>query len=148
MAKIYSITVTNAVDGVASSCRACAVGSEQSGSSCVPCPAGHYIDKETNQCKECPPNTYLSIHQMYGQEACVPCGPGSRSTQVVNPLVGMLCVSRDVWEKKREERSSLQADVRDESAVTPYTTVANHVPHKPYPSIFRLSEVYLDPFQA
>ncbi|XP_066489653.1 endosome/lysosome-associated apoptosis and autophagy regulator family member 2 [Tiliqua scincoides] len=81
MAKIYSITVTNAMDGVASSCRACAVGSEQSGSSCVPCPAGHYIDKTTNQCKECPPNTYLSIHQMYGQEACVSCGPGSRSNQ-------------------------------------------------------------------
>lgn len=81
VAKIYSITVTNAVDGVASSCRACAIGSERSGSSCVPCPAGHYIDKETNQCKECPPNTYLSIHQVYGREACVPCGPGSRSTQ-------------------------------------------------------------------
>ncbi|XP_061438291.1 endosome/lysosome-associated apoptosis and autophagy regulator family member 2 isoform X2 [Rhineura floridana] len=81
MAKIFSITVTNAVDGVASSCRACAIGSEQSGSSCIPCPAGHYIEKETNQCKECPPNTYLSIHQMYGQEACIPCGPGSQSTK-------------------------------------------------------------------
>ncbi|XP_034506134.1 UPF0577 protein KIAA1324-like [Ailuropoda melanoleuca] len=81
MVKIYSITATNAVDGVASSCRACALGSEQSGSSCVPCPPGHYIEKETNQCKECPPDTYLSIHQVYGKEACIPCGPGSRSTQ-------------------------------------------------------------------
>ncbi|KAJ6666369.1 hypothetical protein lerEdw1_000642, partial [Lerista edwardsae] len=82
VAKIYSITVTNAVDGVASSCRACAVGAEPSGSSCVPCPAGHYIDQDTSQCQECPPNTYLSVHQVYqGQEACVPCGPGSRSTQ-------------------------------------------------------------------
>ncbi|KAJ7407179.1 hypothetical protein WISP_128917 [Willisornis vidua] len=81
MAKIYSITVTNAVDGVASSCRACALGSEQSGSSCVPCPAGHYIKKETSQCKECPANTFLSIHQVYGREACIPCGPGSRSTK-------------------------------------------------------------------
>lgn len=82
MVKIYSITATNAVDGVASSCRACALGSEQSGSSCVPCPPGHYIEKETNQCKECPPDTYLSIHQVYGKEACIPCGPGSKSNQV------------------------------------------------------------------
>uniref|UniRef100_A0A7N9CLM2 Endosome-lysosome associated apoptosis and autophagy regulator family member 2 n=1 Tax=Macaca fascicularis TaxID=9541 RepID=A0A7N9CLM2_MACFA len=81
MVKIYSITATNAVDGVASSCRACALGSEQSGSSCVPCPPGHYIEKETNQCKECPPDTYLSIHQVYGKEACIPCGPGSKSNQ-------------------------------------------------------------------
>ncbi|XP_044534992.1 endosome/lysosome-associated apoptosis and autophagy regulator family member 2 [Gracilinanus agilis] len=81
MVKIYSITTTNAVDGVASSCRACALGSQQSGSSCVPCPPGHYIEKETNQCKECPPDTYLSIHQVYGKEACIPCGPGSKSTQ-------------------------------------------------------------------
>uniref|UniRef100_A0A8C9FJJ3 KIAA1324 like n=1 Tax=Pavo cristatus TaxID=9049 RepID=A0A8C9FJJ3_PAVCR len=81
VAKIYSITVTNAVDGVASSCRACALGSEQSGSSCVPCPVGHYIEKETSQCKECPANTFLSIHQVYGREACIPCGPGSKSTK-------------------------------------------------------------------
>ncbi|XP_077193984.1 endosome/lysosome-associated apoptosis and autophagy regulator family member 2 isoform X2 [Paroedura picta] len=81
MAKIYMITVTNTIDGVASFCQACAVGSEQSGSSCIPCPAGHYIEKETSQCKECPPNTYLSIYQVYGQEACVPCGPGSQSTK-------------------------------------------------------------------
>ncbi|XP_031794491.1 UPF0577 protein KIAA1324-like homolog isoform X2 [Sarcophilus harrisii] len=81
MVKIYSITTTNAVDGVASSCRACALGSQQSRSSCVPCPPGHYIEKETNQCKECPPDTYLSIHQVYGKEACVPCGPGSKSAQ-------------------------------------------------------------------
>ncbi|XP_026581291.1 UPF0577 protein KIAA1324-like, partial [Pseudonaja textilis] len=81
VAKIYSITVSNVADGVASSCRACAVGSEQSGSSCIPCPVGHYIEKETNQCQACPPNTYLSIHQAYGEGACVPCGPGSQSTQ-------------------------------------------------------------------
>ncbi|OXB58548.1 hypothetical protein ASZ78_007087 [Callipepla squamata] len=81
VAKIYSITVTNAVDGVASSCRACALGSEQSGSSCVPCPVGHYIEKESSQCKECPDNTFLSIHQVYGREACIPCGPGSKSTK-------------------------------------------------------------------
>lgn len=87
MVKIYSITATNAVDGVAASCRACALGSEQSGSSCVPCPPGDYIEKETNQCKECPPDTSLSVHQVYGQEACIPCGPGSRSTRVSESTV-------------------------------------------------------------
>lgn len=84
VAKIYSIMVTNAVDGVASSCRACALGSERSGSSCVPCPPGHFIEQETSQCKECPANTFLSIHQVYGREACIPCGPGSRSTKVLS----------------------------------------------------------------
>ncbi|CAH2275655.1 UPF0577 KIAA1324-like homolog [Pelobates cultripes] len=79
--RIYSITVTNAVDGVSSHCQACALGSQQLGSSCVPCPPGHYIEKESSMCKECPPNTYLSAHQVYGQEACVPCGPGSRSNK-------------------------------------------------------------------
>ncbi|XP_078530315.1 endosome/lysosome-associated apoptosis and autophagy regulator family member 2 [Lissotriton helveticus] len=78
--KIYSITATNVMDGVASTCRACALGSEQSGS-CVPCPRGHYIEKENNQCKECPPNTYLSGHQVYGIVACIPCGPGSKSNK-------------------------------------------------------------------
>ncbi|KAJ8349193.1 hypothetical protein AAFF_G00182920, partial [Aldrovandia affinis] len=80
--KIYSITVTNAQDGVASSCHACALLSQQPGSSCIPCPAGHYVDKDTNQCIECPPDTYLSGHQIYGKEACLPCGPGSRSNKV------------------------------------------------------------------
>ncbi|KAM4677729.1 endosome/lysosome-associated apoptosis and autophagy regulator family member 2 [Discoglossus pictus] len=79
--KIYSITASNALDGVASSCRACAMGPQQFGSSCVPCPAGHFIEKESNKCKECPPNTYLSPHQVYGKEACIPCGPGSRSNK-------------------------------------------------------------------
>jgi hypothetical protein len=96
MVKIYSITATNAVDGVASSCRACALGSEQSGSSCVPCPPGHYIEKETNQCKECPPGTYLSMHQVYGKEACIPCGPGSKSTRV-SGSASQLSPQKHVW---------------------------------------------------
>ncbi len=86
MVKISSVTVTNAMDGVASACRACALQSQQAGSSCVPCPAGHYIDKETNQCKECPPNTVLSGHHIYGKEACQPCGPGSKSNKVFQLL--------------------------------------------------------------
>ncbi|MEE6509684.1 hypothetical protein FKM82_027368 [Ascaphus truei] len=81
IAKIYSITATNAVNGVASTCRACALGPQQFGSSCVPCPAGYYIEKESKKCKECPHNTYLSAHQVYGREACIPCGPGSQSNK-------------------------------------------------------------------
>ncbi|XP_076849513.1 endosome/lysosome-associated apoptosis and autophagy regulator family member 2 isoform X2 [Brachyhypopomus gauderio] len=79
MAKIYSITVTNAVDGQAAECRPCAVEWRQPGSACVPCPAGHYIDEKRSRCQECPPNTFLSGHHVYGLAACQPCGPGSRS---------------------------------------------------------------------
>ncbi|TRY93443.1 hypothetical protein DNTS_005744, partial [Danionella cerebrum] len=79
--KIYSITVSNAMDGVASVCRACALQSHQAGSSCVPCPAGHFIDKDSNLCQECPPNTVLSGHQLYGKEACQQCGPGSKNNK-------------------------------------------------------------------
>ncbi|XP_056655440.1 endosome/lysosome-associated apoptosis and autophagy regulator family member 2 isoform X2 [Monodelphis domestica] len=111
MVKIYSITTTNAVDGVASSCRACALGSQQSGSSCVPCPPGHYIEKETNQCKECPPDTYLSIHQVYGKEACIPCGPGSKSTQDHT-----LCYS-DCYLSYVKENQSLHFDFSNLSSV-------------------------------
>lgn len=83
LVKIYSISVTNAMDGVSSSCRTCALLSQPSGlsSPCVPCPAGHFIDKDSNRCQECPPNTYLSGHQIYGREACLPCGPGSKSNK-------------------------------------------------------------------
>ncbi|XP_069765172.1 endosome/lysosome-associated apoptosis and autophagy regulator family member 2 [Narcine bancroftii] len=79
--KIYSIVVNNAANGVGLSCRPCALGSDQSSSSCVPCPPGHYIEKDTNQCQECPPETYLSAHHVYGVDSCIPCGPGSRSNK-------------------------------------------------------------------
>ncbi|CAM4580592.1 unnamed protein product [Leuciscus chuanchicus] len=59
MVKIYSVSVTNAV---------CALKSKKAGSSCVSCPAGHYIDKKTNQCQKCPPNTVLSGDNIYGKE--------------------------------------------------------------------------------
>lgn len=83
--KVYSISVSNALDGVASSCRACALvaqNSQQAGSSCVPCPAGFFIHRETNRCQECPPDTVLSGRHISGQDACVACGPGSISNAV------------------------------------------------------------------
>ncbi|KAI9543026.1 Endosome/lysosome-associated apoptosis and autophagy regulator member 2 [Dissostichus eleginoides] len=82
MVKVYSISVTNVLDGVASACRACALvpqNSQRAGSSCVPCPAGFYIDRTTNRCQECPQNTHLAGRHTYGQDACVACGPGSIS---------------------------------------------------------------------
>uniref|UniRef100_A0A1A7XH72 KIAA1324-like n=1 Tax=Iconisemion striatum TaxID=60296 RepID=A0A1A7XH72_9TELE len=79
VAKIYSITVTNALDGVSSDCRACALSAQPSSSACVPCPPGHYIDPHSSQCVECPPNTYLAPHATAGPDACKPCGPSSKS---------------------------------------------------------------------
>uniref|UniRef100_A0A673BRK8 UPF0577 protein KIAA1324-like n=1 Tax=Sphaeramia orbicularis TaxID=375764 RepID=A0A673BRK8_9TELE len=79
VARIYSITVSNAVDGVSSECRACALSAQPSSSTCVPCPPGHYIDSDTNQCTECPQNTYLISHATPGPDACKPCGPASMS---------------------------------------------------------------------
>uniref|UniRef100_A0A3P9KG89 MRH domain-containing protein n=1 Tax=Oryzias latipes TaxID=8090 RepID=A0A3P9KG89_ORYLA len=84
VAKIYSVSVTNVVDGVASACRACALvpqNSQRAGSSCVPCPAGFYIDRNTNRCQECPPNTHLAGRHTYGEDACIACGPGSVSNK-------------------------------------------------------------------
>lgn len=85
MVKVYSISVTNVIDGVASACRVCALiphNSQRAGSSCVPCPAGFFIDRDTNRCQECPPNTHLAGRHTYGQDACVACGPGSVSNKV------------------------------------------------------------------
>ncbi|KAI4825305.1 hypothetical protein KUCAC02_020991 [Chaenocephalus aceratus] len=77
--RIYSISVSNAMDGVSSGCRACALSTQPTGSMCVPCPPGHYIDAHTSQCTECPQNTYLVPHATPGPDACKPCGPGSKS---------------------------------------------------------------------
>ncbi|XP_054631621.1 endosome/lysosome-associated apoptosis and autophagy regulator family member 2 isoform X1 [Dunckerocampus dactyliophorus] len=81
VARIYSITVSNAVNGVSSECRACALSTQPSSSACVPCPPGHYIDPHTSQCTECPRNTYLVSQATPGPEACKPCGPGSQSSK-------------------------------------------------------------------
>lgn len=82
MARIYSITVSNAVDGVSSGCRACALSAQPSSSTCVPCPAGHYIDMHSSQCTECPRDTHLVSHATVGPDACKSCGPASKSDKV------------------------------------------------------------------
>lgn len=91
MARIYSISVSNAVDGVSSGCQACALSTQPFGSTCVPCPPGHYIDTSTSQCTECPHNTYLVPRTTPGPDVCKPCGPASRSDKVCWP--SFLCSS-------------------------------------------------------
>ncbi|MBN3306960.1 K1324 protein, partial [Amia calva] len=81
-AKLYSIHISNAIDGVASECRHCALGSAESGSSCVPCPPGHYIVSGSSACKQCPPNTFISPDQPVGKQACIPCGPNTNSNEL------------------------------------------------------------------
>ncbi|KAM3934410.1 endosome/lysosome-associated apoptosis and autophagy regulator 1 [Leptodactylus fuscus] len=76
VAKIYSINITNAKDGVASWCHPCAVGTD---SECIACPSGHYIDKKTSSCISCPENTYLPSHLYFGEETCTKCGPGTKN---------------------------------------------------------------------
>nr|XP_045753002.1 endosome/lysosome-associated apoptosis and autophagy regulator 1 isoform X2 [Mirounga angustirostris] len=82
VAKIYSINVTNVMDGVASYCRPCALEASDMGSSCTSCPAGYYIDRNSGTCHSCPPNTILKAHQPYGIQACMPCGPGTKSNKI------------------------------------------------------------------
>lgn len=81
VAKLYSINVTNVIDGVASYCRLCA--QEASGSSCTSCPPGHYINKSSGGCHPCAMSTYLKAHQPYGNQACLACGPGTKSNKVL-----------------------------------------------------------------
>uniref|UniRef100_A0A7N4PG05 Endosome-lysosome associated apoptosis and autophagy regulator 1 n=1 Tax=Sarcophilus harrisii TaxID=9305 RepID=A0A7N4PG05_SARHA len=82
VAKLYSINVTNVMDGVASYCRLCALEASDSGSSCTSCPAGYYINRKSGACHSCPANTFLRAHQPYGVQACVPCGPGTQSNKI------------------------------------------------------------------
>ncbi|XP_034028186.1 UPF0577 protein KIAA1324 homolog [Thalassophryne amazonica] len=76
IAKIYSIHITNVIGGVASKCRHCALSSNL-GSSCVPCPPGHYMVSGTGFCKSCPSNTFIRAEQSVGEAACVHCGPNT-----------------------------------------------------------------------
>ncbi|KAJ8378226.1 hypothetical protein AAFF_G00245140 [Aldrovandia affinis] len=80
-AKIYAVHVTNVMGGVALQCRRCALGSAKSGSTCVPCPPGHYMLNTTGACHRCPPNTFISPEQPVGEGACIPCGPNTHSNK-------------------------------------------------------------------
>ncbi|XP_072419692.1 endosome/lysosome-associated apoptosis and autophagy regulator 1 isoform X1 [Chiloscyllium punctatum] len=79
VAKIYSINVTNVIGGISSYCGPCALESTSSGSSCVSCSPGQYIDKESSKCQACPPSTHLKAHHHYGKESCIPCGHGTQN---------------------------------------------------------------------
>ncbi|XP_078500344.1 endosome/lysosome-associated apoptosis and autophagy regulator 1 isoform X2 [Lissotriton helveticus] len=76
LARIYSIKLTNAMDGVATYCQPCALESSEANSLCSSCPAGNFIERVSSTCHPCPPKTYLKAHQPFGQQACIPCGPG------------------------------------------------------------------------
>ncbi|XP_028517475.1 UPF0577 protein KIAA1324-like [Exaiptasia diaphana] len=71
--KIYSLNVTNTLDGGAASCKDCPVTSKDS---CVSCPTGNYIDEAQKKCVPCPKNTFLNVTHPYGLKACLKCGPG------------------------------------------------------------------------
>ncbi|XP_069797904.1 endosome/lysosome-associated apoptosis and autophagy regulator 1-like isoform X2 [Narcine bancroftii] len=102
VAKIYSINVTNVIGGVASYCGPCALESTSSGSSCVTCNPGQYVNKEVSKCEACPPNTHLKAHHYVGKESCIPCGPGTQSnlnhTLCYNDCRFMYQVGHKSWE--------------------------------------------------
>ncbi|KAK3103275.1 hypothetical protein FSP39_018093 [Pinctada imbricata] len=74
IAKIYQVKVTNTLHGGATECRKCPMGVHQDG--CIPCPNGHYIDKNTTTCQPCPQNTVIKSGNEWGEESCQECGPG------------------------------------------------------------------------
>ena len=101
VARIYSINVTNTMEGGASECLPCAQvqidapsgtqspatspirfiqGSDASG--CIPCPPGHFTDNRANgsQCQKCPPNSVVTDPVAVGSSSCITCGPGLIST--------------------------------------------------------------------
>lgn len=89
VAKIYSIHITNVIDGVASQCRRCALSSADVGSTCVPCPPGHFMVNGTGECQSCPPNTIIKADQPVGEAACVPCGPNTERNEVMRAVFAL-----------------------------------------------------------
>uniref|UniRef100_A0A669CZR2 Endosome-lysosome associated apoptosis and autophagy regulator 1 n=1 Tax=Oreochromis niloticus TaxID=8128 RepID=A0A669CZR2_ORENI len=81
VAKIYSIVITNAIGGVATKCRRCALTSVKAGSACVLCPPGHYMVNGTGACQKCPPNTFIRTDQPVGEAACIRCGPNTKTNK-------------------------------------------------------------------
>ncbi|XP_059468673.1 endosome/lysosome-associated apoptosis and autophagy regulator family member 2-like isoform X2 [Neocloeon triangulifer] len=90
VARIFSINVTNTIDGGASVCLPCHQETEELG--CIPCPPGQYVDPNSTQCTPCPPGTTVSDPLAYGIESCQPCGPGLSSVD------GVTCTSDCVFQ--------------------------------------------------
>ncbi|XP_017323848.2 endosome/lysosome-associated apoptosis and autophagy regulator 1 [Ictalurus punctatus] len=111
-AKIYSIQISNVIGGVASQCRQCALDSSQADSACVSCPPGHYMLHGTGICRSCPPNTFIRPEQPVGEEACIPCGPNTKSNQAHSA-----CVS-DCTLAMQHKRETLQYDFSHLASVT------------------------------
>ncbi|XP_028309712.1 UPF0577 protein KIAA1324 [Gouania willdenowi] len=80
-ARIYSIQITNVIGGVASQCRRCALTSIGAGAECVACPAGQYMVNGTGVCVRCPINTFIRASQTVGKDACIQCGPNTRTNK-------------------------------------------------------------------
>ncbi|XP_046839798.1 endosome/lysosome-associated apoptosis and autophagy regulator family member 2-like [Xenia sp. Carnegie-2017] len=86
--EIYSIKVTKTVDGGAASCKPCPLGMGDEG--CIPCPKGNRIVQKDGKstCEPCPKDTYLNVSNLYGEDACIPCGDmltsASGSTECVS----------------------------------------------------------------
>ncbi|XP_033608891.1 UPF0577 protein KIAA1324-like homolog [Cryptotermes secundus] len=89
VARIFSINVTNTIDGGAAMCLPCHLDAEEHG--CIPCPPGQYIDPNTTACTPCPPDTTVSDSLAYGEDSCQPCGPGLTS------LDGVVCTTKCVF---------------------------------------------------
>uniref|UniRef100_A0A3P8TR15 Endosome-lysosome associated apoptosis and autophagy regulator 1 n=1 Tax=Amphiprion percula TaxID=161767 RepID=A0A3P8TR15_AMPPE len=81
VAKIYSISITNVIGGVASQCRRCPLMSVKAGSACVPCPPAHYMVNGSGVCQSCPPNTFIRADQPVGEAACIQCGPNTKTNK-------------------------------------------------------------------
>ncbi|XP_076131894.1 endosome/lysosome-associated apoptosis and autophagy regulator 1 [Alosa pseudoharengus] len=113
-AKIYVIRITNVIGGVASECRHCALGLLQGAeSTCVPCPASHYMVEGSGVCKACPANSIIRAEHQVGPEACVPCGPNTHSNKAHSA-----CLSDCRLAVKQRDGETLHYDFSPLSNVT------------------------------
>ncbi|KAK3733694.1 hypothetical protein QZH41_008482, partial [Actinostola sp. cb2023] len=107
--KMYSLNVTNTLDGGAARCRDCPITSKDN-SGCVSCPSGNYIDEKQKKCAPCPENTYLNVTHPYGLKACIKCGPG-----LVSDEGSIACHSNCKFTSKKHNRefdfSELQGQI-------------------------------------
>lgn len=84
---------------MASQCRQCAVDSSETDSACISCPPGQYMLNGTGVCRSCPPNTFIRPEQPLGEEACIPCGPNTKSNQVSSVffLLLLFITVHEIW---------------------------------------------------